>query len=69
MATKEQTKKVAMPLLLMINGVINLFPKTFDLYLNWGASPLTVRTFIGLISSLVAIYLLSEIRSPSKEEN
>ena len=60
-------RRLAVPILLVLNGIINLFPRTFDLYLNWGIEPVTIRTIIGFISAVIAIYLLSEVKLVPKE--
>ena len=56
-------RKIIAPLLLLISGVINLFPKTLSPLVDLGYQPITVQTIIGLASVLLAIALLSAISS------
>jgi len=51
------------PILLILSGIINLFPKTLNRIVDWGYEPITVQTTIGLLSVLLAIALLSRVKS------
>lgn len=54
-------RKIIAPILLLVSGIINLFPKTLERIVNFGYEPITVKTIIGLISVILAIALLSAI--------
>lgn len=52
-------KRTLISVLLLLNGIINLFPKTFDERFNLGYEPVNLRTIIGLLTTVLAIALLS----------
>lgn len=54
-------RKIIAPLLLLISGIINLFPKTLARIVNFGYEPITIQTIIGLAAVILAIALLSAI--------
>lgn len=62
-------RKFIAPLLLLVGGLINLFPKTLDPIVDWGFEPITIKTLIGLAAVILAIGLLSAVTFSNNGNN
>lgn len=61
-------RNVVAPILLVISGAFNLFPKTLERFVNIGYEPITLQTVVGLISVILAIGILSTLRIKGNDQ-
>lgn len=62
-------RKIIAPLLLLVSGLINLFPKTFGPIVDWGFEPITIKALVGLAAVILAIGLLSALTFSNNGNN